>query len=66
MNLIILSRGKHRGRHTWLATYSGPHAASILDLFGTDILPTAFGSDTSAAVVIDYIQSQNPNVTVTT
>ena len=56
-----------------LARYTGPHAAQIVELFGTDTLPTAFYCDscitdeeeerrlTRAAATI---AAQNPGITV--
>lgn len=54
----------HLGPQGWLATYTGPHAAEIADLFDTCTIPTAFTSQAPLPMVIGEIQSRNPGVTV--
>jgi len=54
-----------RGATGWYATYSGPHAADVLALFGTRLLPTAFGPDAPIDAVLTRITALNPGTVVT-
>lgn len=47
-----------------MAQYLGPHRAKIMELFGTDVLPTAFASDALAVDVIREVSRLNPGVHV--
>ena len=49
----------------WVARYKGPHAAKVRDLFGTDVLPTAFTAQADSEKVRTAIQQLNPGVAVT-
>lgn len=60
MNKIMI----HLGEQGWLATYSGPHAAEIGELFDTCTLPTAFTAHTELATVISEVARLNPGVQV--
>jgi len=60
-NTIYLSR-RESG---WVATYFGPHARGVIELFGTaEFLPTAYGSLTAADVVGESVARLNPGVLV--
>lgn len=59
-NRITLSRD---GRG-WHATFTGPHAKEINDLFGTDTIPTAYTAAADAERVMAGIRSANPGVDV--
>jgi hypothetical protein len=59
-NIISLSIG----RDSWLATYRGPHAAEIIELFGTDTIPTAFTPAAPLSTVRDFIRSKHPGATI--
>lgn len=48
----------------WQAIYTGPHAASIVGLFETNSIPTAFTSQALAADVLSAIRKLNPTVNV--
>lgn len=50
----------HRGEQGWLATWTGPHAKRIGDLFNTCTLPTAFTSAAPLATVLAEVQARNP------
>lgn len=54
----------HMGRDGWLATYAGPHAEPVADLFGTCTIPTAFTASAPLAVVIAALSNSNPGVSV--
>ena len=49
----------------WQAKFAGPHARQVIDLFGTDTLPTPFGQRYPAAKVLAHIKERNPQCTVT-
>lgn len=53
-----------RWRGTWYAQYRGPHANTILELFGTDTLPTAYSANTMPAEVVEAVQRSHPGVRV--
>ena len=42
----------------------GPYAASVRELFGTDVLPTPFTEFAEANVVVARIRSLNPDFDV--
>ena len=46
---------------TWHAKHTNP---SVIELFGTDTLPTAYGAGMSAHHVINLIQIKNPDCEV--
>ena len=48
----------------WVAKFVGPHAAEVSKLFGTSIIPTAFGSSAPRSVVLAGVQKLNPNALV--
>lgn len=54
----------HLGESGWLATYSGPHAARIVELFGQDTIPTAYTSRCPIGTVVSEIRNRNPGVRV--
>ena len=54
----------HLGEQGWLATFAGPQAPEIIDLFGTDTLPTPYTASTALATVIAEIQAKNPDAVV--
>ena len=49
----------------WVAQWIGRHAAEIVDLFGTDTVPTPYMGSAPAAVVLAQVMSLNPCVDVT-
>lgn len=48
----------------WMAEYTGDDMQRIVDLFGSNILPTAFTVKTTAEAVLKTIQELNPDATV--
>lgn len=48
----------------WMAKHTGPHTEEIVSLFGSDVLPTAFASDTPRDVVIAALRKRNPGFAV--
>lgn len=48
----------------WVAQYYGPLAAEIVELFGTDKLPTAYSKECEGWTVLAGIRSNNPKVIV--
>lgn len=54
----------HLGATGYLATYTGPHAKRIGELFDTCTLPTAFTASAPRATVLAEIQARNPGVAV--
>lgn len=60
MNKITLILN-HTG---WLARFSGPHAAAMQDLFGSDTIPTGFTVQAEAAYVLTQISALNPGTIV--
>ena len=60
MNLItlFLSRG------VWIARWSGPHAAKVVDAFGICDIPTPFTDEAPAGRVAEVIAARNPGVTI--
>ena len=65
-NRIILQieRDRQTGRNVWCSLHTGPHAAEIVDLFGTATIPTAFFAAMPAAEVLAEIRRLNPGVEV--
>lgn len=54
----------HMGEQGWLATYAGPHAAHIGELFDTCTVPTAFTARAALSTVFAAVAALNPGVTV--
>ncbi|WP_111495177.1 MULTISPECIES: hypothetical protein [Marinobacter] len=48
------------GNGLWIAKHDGPHTAQLIDLFGSDELPTAFESSTPREKVIACLRKRNP------
>lgn len=48
----------------WSAKFIGPHAAEVSKLFGTNVIPTAFGAAAPRSVVLAGVQKLNPNALV--
>lgn len=48
----------------WVAWYFGPHAEEVSDLFGTVMVPTAYGRQASLEMVVREIGALNPGVVV--
>ena len=48
----------------WVATFEGPQAAGVRELFGTDTLPTPFGTDTPANTVLVAVRLRNEGMGV--
>lgn len=65
-NSIYLSRAVHNDLDGWMATYQGPHAQEIIDLFGTHQLPTAYTDAMGAREVQAKVEALNPGVFVYT
>lgn len=57
IQLALTSKG-------WMAKFEGPHAAEIVRLFGSNIIPTAFGSAAPLAMVMREVQARNPQAVV--
>lgn len=49
----------------WMAIHCGPLGAEVMELFGTNTLPTAFTAQADELTVLQAIQHLNPGVTVT-
>jgi hypothetical protein len=49
----------------WASRYTGDDEATLIDLFGTNILPTAFDASVNAMTVYNRIRELNPNCEVT-
>lgn len=60
MNLILLERTSAG----WMAEILGPQARQTIQLFGTNILPTAFTSAAPKDRVLAEIRRLNPGCTV--
>ncbi len=54
----------HLGPTCWLATYQGPHASLIIELFDTATIPTAYTARASLETVVAELQRLNPGVRV--
>jgi len=54
----------HLGETGWLATYTGPHAFEISELFDGPTIPTAYTAHASREFVIAEIQKRNPGAVV--
>lgn len=54
----------HLGKDGWLATYTGPHAFEISELFDGPTIQTAYTAHASREFVIAEIQKRNPGVVV--
>ena len=59
-NQILL----YRNPQGWMAWHKGPHAKEIVDLFGTDTLPTAWTDKADGETVRREIAERNPGVSV--
>lgn len=44
----------------WMAEHRGPHTSELIDLFGSNRLPTAFDSATPKEKVIASLRKRNP------
>lgn len=56
MNSIIITK---RG-DAWIARFTGEHAATIIELFGSDTVPTPYTLATPCAAVVAEIKARNP------
>jgi hypothetical protein len=54
----------HVGEYGWLATFVGPHATRLVNLFGTSTIPTAYTAGASLERVTRGIAARNPGVIV--
>lgn len=54
----------HLGEQGYLATFAGPHAQEIAELFDTCTLPLPWGASASHAVVLADVKARNPNCIV--
>lgn len=48
----------------WVATFEGPQAKGVRELFGTDTLPTPFGKDTPQNTVLVAVRLRNEGLNV--
>ena len=48
----------------WTAIWLGPHAYEVMQLFGTNTLPTGFTARAEASKVLHEIAQLNPGVVV--
>ncbi len=55
----------HRGSTGWLATYHGPHANEIIELFGTTTLPLPWTLRAPVGVVLNDLRARTPDATIT-
>lgn len=53
-----------RQHGVWYAQYHGPHTNTVIELFGTDVLPTAYSASTTPAEVVEAVQRTHPGVRV--
>ena len=53
-----------RGKNCWLLKFEGPQAQEIIDLFGTDTLPTPWTESADAATVQAEIKRLNGGMPV--
>lgn len=44
----------------WMANHTGPHTSELIDLFGSNRLPTAFESSTPKEKVVAALRKRNP------
>ena len=52
----------HRGLQFWMVTF---HAdAEVMELFGTDTLPTSYTAETPALTVLNAIRALNPGYSI--
>lgn len=63
MTISTITLYRSPDSNVWLARHSSP---TVLDLFGTDTLPTAWHRDCPPATVLASIQTLNPNAAVST
>ena len=49
---------------SWVAKHTGAHAAEVIDLFGSDTIPTAFTDVAPYNVVVAKIRQLNPTCVV--
>lgn len=49
---------------SWMAIFSGPHAAHVQDLFGTKTIPTPFLAAAGEDIVRNSIADLNPGVDI--
>ena len=54
----------HRDAKGWHATFSGSHAAAVIQACHTVTLPTAFTARAPAEAVVREIQRRNPGAVV--
>lgn len=54
----------HLGEQGWLATFTGPHASEVAELFGDCTLPTPFTASAPLAAVIAEVSKKNPGTVV--
>ena len=54
----------HLGEQGWLATFKGPHAAEIVELFESDTIPLPYTAAAPLAVVIAETSKRSPGVEV--
>lgn len=52
------------GKGLWMAKHSGPHTSELIELFGSDRLPTAFESATPKEKVVAALRKRNPGFRV--
>ena len=52
------------GESGWMACFEGPHMARIIELFGQNVIPTAFTSRAPIGAVVAEIRDRNPGVRV--
>lgn len=48
----------------WIAHHMGPHSDDIVQLFGTDKIPTPYTGATSLGTVVAALSKLNPTVEV--
>lgn len=60
-NVIHISRNESG----FIGTYSGPHRAEIIELFGQDSLPLGFTAQADKNKVLAVITKNNPGCSVT-
>jgi hypothetical protein len=54
----------HLGEQGWLATYFGPHALEIADLFDSCTIPLPFTAQAPMAMVLADLQARSPGILV--
>lgn len=61
MSIITLSRTAQ----CWVATFTGPLAQEVIDVMGSNVIPTGFTARASAGEVAAFMRFQWPGYVIT-